>query len=965
MMKKCLLFLCIVLSHQLKAQLLGIRHYRIDVSDKNIRIFTFIKKSSGYIYLGTSNGLYKFDGIKFTLIPFKNNVTNSSITAIFEDNHKQLWIGMESGDIGRVLSGAVSLFNPEEGTPKKMITSFIQDKLDKIWFSTNGEGLYYMENKHLYNINTDDGLPDKYVHTLALADNGDVIAGTDQGLSICSISGHKKNILNLSSKNGLPDNLIKVIEPAGDNNFYIGMQDGGICIYDHTNKKFIIDQTSTVKYGQVNAIMVSQNKLWIGTEDKGLLKQTGLNGLVNEVETGGKNSNINNILQDNEGNVWLLANNNELIKTSGERVSLIVNYQPGDFEKVHAILYDNQSDIFRATPHGLIKYYKNNETKKQRIFNIHELDEKTSITALYQDINDHIWIGTMGKGLFLLNEISGEYRKINEDRMLSNGSVLSITGKGNEIFISTLEGAVHFSVTKDPSISVPMNYKEYKGLDSIGTNYIYNIFQDSKGRIWFASDGKYISVLENGKFINYNDKNGIKDKVIYSITEDIKGNIWFSTHSDGIYKFDGRIFKNYSVIDGLSDIDISAVKTDHQGNIIIVYKKGIDILNPETGQVSYLNASQGIKEINVQDLGTVAQDSSGSILVSTTDGIICYNQLTQAIHQPRTILENVQLFFSDIDKDSIHTFSYNENSFSFSFTGLYYTDPESIQYKYKLEGYDTHWLVTKDRTIPFPKLSPGKYTFRVRSSINQIFNDTDEASFEFTIEKPIWTTWWFILLCLISSGGLLYWFIKLRERNVKKVGQLQQEKIIFQFETLRNQVNPHFLFNSFNTLITIIEDDPKMAVEYVEQLSDFFRNIVSYRDKDVITIKEELRLLQTYLFIQKKRFGNNLDLIIDVSEEEQLNNFIPPLTLQLLAENAIKHNAVSKETPLSINIYIEDDHIVVSNNINIRISRAEGAGMGLQNIVNRYNLLSKKNVIIKNDIKHFVVSLPTLKKQVR
>ena len=92
-----------------------------------------------------------------------------------------------------------------------------------------------------------------------------------------------------------------------------------------------------------------------------------------------------------------------------------------------------------------------------------------------------------------------------------------------------------------------------------------------------------------------------------------------------------------------------------------------------------------------------------------------------------------------------------------------------------------------------------------------------------------------------------------------------------------------------------------------------------------------------------------------------MENFIPPLTLQLLAENAIKHNAVSKETPLLITIYISDEFIVISNNLNAKISQAEGAGMGLQNIINRYNLLSKRRVIIKNDSKDFVVSLPTLK----
>ena len=945
----------------MSAQMLGIRKYKMEANSSNIRILTIIKKTDGYLYLGTSNGLYKFDGIKFIAIPFKNTALDPAVTSVFEDAEKQLWVGMQNGDIGRVISNQVILYNPEEGTPKKMITAFLQDKLNNLWFCTNGEGIYYFSQKHLYNISTDDGLPDKYVHALALADNGDVITGTDQGLSIITLKGNKKNIVNLSSKNGLPDNLVKVIKPAGGNKFYIGMQDGGICLYDHSNNTFEIDSALVNVHAQVNDILLTSNKLWIATEDRGLLRQTGMSGQLFNLTIDAKNTNVNNIIEDNEGNFWMLSNNNELIKTSGDQLMLVAQYEADDFDKVHAILYDHHSDILRATSTGLIRYMENDHSIN-RAYTIRELNEKSSITALYQDPNENIWIGTMGNGIFLLDESSGNYRKIIEKSTLLNGSVLSITGKGNEVFVSTLEGAVQFNISANRNIATPMANSGYKGLESIGTNYVYDIFKDSKGRTWFASDGKYISVLQNGKFINYNESNGIRDKVIYSVTEDIKGNIWFSTHSDGIYRFDGTTFKNYSVKDGLSDIDISSVKADHQGNILIVYKKGIDILNPATGEISYINGAQGIKEINVQDLATVAQDSSGSILVSTRDGIVRYLPLEYTKHQPKTILENVQLFFNNIDKETTRDFSYNENSFTFSFTGLYYTDPEAIQYKYILEGYETHWRMTKDRVIQFPKLPAGKYKFRVRSSINQVFNDNDEASYEFTIARPFWTTWWFMLLSFIMIGGLLYWFIKLRERNVKKVGQLEQEKIKFQFETLRNQVNPHFLFNSFNTLITIIEDDPQMAVEYVEQLSDFFRNIVTYRDKDVITLKEEMRLLKTYLFIQKKRFGDNLKLMIGLSDEEQQENFIPPLTLQLLAENAIKHNAVSKEAPLTIDINTVDNYIVISNNINARMSLAEGAGMGLQNIVNRYNLLSKKKVIIDNDNKIFKVSLPILKK---
>ena len=951
------------LSNLLSAQTTGIRHFKISESSVPIKIVTLFKNNQGYIYAGTSKGLYKFDGIKFTIVPFQNPVAQPAITSIFQDNQNQLWVGLQTGDIAKLADNKLKFFTPEEGTPKKPITAFLQDKQNNIWFSTDGEGIYYFSGNHQYNIDSADGLSEMSIYSLTLADNGEVLAGSDQGISICKISGAEKKVININTKNGLPDNFVKTITPAGNNTFWIGMQDKGICLYNNTARQFtILPAFQSWQHGQINKLLQSQNNLWIATEDHGVIKTT-VTGISNLKMEDDQLLNINDLLQDNEGNIWMLANNAELIKTPGDQIKLLVNYKEKDFQNVHAILCDNENNIWQGTVKGVIKYL-NDTAKHQQKFSINELDAKTDITALYQDKFKRIWIGTMGKGIFLLDEKTGKYRRVDENDFLKNSSVLSITGKGNTVFVSSLEGAGEFTLGDDASITRKFSYSSFTNISSIGSNYIYDIFKDSKNNIWFATDGKGITVLQNGKFTNYNETSGLKDEVIYSVTEDIKGNIWFSTHSAGVYSFDGKKFTNYSTANGLSDINISAVKADKQGNILIVYKMGIDILDPLTGQVSYINGEQGIKEINVQDLGSVSQDTSGGILVSTLDGILYYRSSPDAVHRPQTILEGIALFLDPVDISGKHNFTYDQNSFSFSFLGIYYTYPESVNYQYKLEGLTNEWISTKDRTITFPKLPPGKYTFRVRSSINQLFDNSNEASYEFVIEKPFWTAWWFILSCIVITAELIYLYVKAREKSVKKVERLQQEKIQFQFETLRNQVNPHFLFNSFNTLISIIEDDPKMAVEYVEQLSDFFRNIVNYRDKDIIAVKEELELLKTYLFLQQKRFGNSLSLNINLSDQEKAQNFIPPLTMQLLAENAIKHNAVSKETPLAIDIFMKDERLIVQNNINAKFSQATGAGMGLQNIVNRYTLLSNQNIIIDKGDQFFRVSLPLLKQSV-
>lgn len=962
--KKYLLVLCLIaLSNLLYAQSKGVRQFRISESADPIKILTLFRNNQGYIYAGTSKGLYKFDGIRFTLIPFQNPVAEPSITAIFQDDQHQLWVGLQTGDIAKLDGNHLKFFIPEEGTPKKPITAFLQDQQKNIWFSTDGEGVYYFSGKRLYRIDTGDGLAESGISSLTLTANNEVLATSDQGISICKVSGAKKTIINLNSKNGLPDNFVKTIIPAGKNLYWIGMQDKGLCLYDHATKNFTqLPAFATWQHGQINKLLQSQNNLWIGTEEHGIIKAS-INGAGTTLKVDKTLAlNINDLLQDKEGNIWMITNNTDLVKTPGDQLKMVVTYQEKEFQTVHAILSDNKNNLWSGTARGLIKYNSDSTQKPKKYF-INELDNKTDITALYQDVHDRIWIGTMGKGIFLLDENTGKYRGVTENALLQKSSVLSITGKGNDVFVSSLEGAGIFTLGNDASVNSRFPFKNFTNISSIGSNYIYNIYRDNKGNTWFATDGKGISVLQNGKFTNYNESHGLKDEVIYSITEDSKGNIWFSTHNAGIYKMEGNKFKNYSTINGLSDINISAVKTDRAGNILIVHKKGIDILNPETGQVSYLNGSQGIKEINVQDLGTVTQDTAGGILVSTLDGILYYRPLSSAIRQPQTILENVSLFLEPIDINRSHIFNYGQNSLSFSFIGIYYTDPEAVNYQYKLEGLNNQWIPTKDKVITFPKLPPGTYKFRVRSSINNVFNNASEATYEFVIKRPFWTAWWFIIPLILLIAGLIYWYIKAREKSVKKVERLQQEKIQFQFETLRNQVNPHFLFNSFNTLISIIEENPKMAVEYVEQLSDFFRNIVNYRDKDTIALKEELELLKTYFFIQQKRFGKNLNLNIKVSELDKAQIFIPPLTMQLLAENAIKHNAVSKEAPLAIDIFIDGEKLIVRNNINVKFTKSSSAGMGLQNIINRYTLLSNQEVIIKNDGNNFTVSLPALKQK--
>ncbi|MES2849170.1 MAG: two-component regulator propeller domain-containing protein [Bacteroidota bacterium] len=952
-----LIFFLLQATQKISAQSPGFKSFFF--AENSIRIFSLFKNKEGYLLTGGSNGINKFDGIHFNEI--KTNIPSraDTATAIFQDNKNDLWIGYQSGRIAKTIAGRLTYIEPDEGTPKKRVTSFIQDRENNTWFGTRGEGIYYFKEKRLFLINEENGLTDLNIHSLSLAANGDVLAATDQGINICTLKGTKATVTVISPSNGLPDYIVTVIIPAGNNTFWIGLQDKGVCLYDHTTGKISVPSIlSGWHMSQVNDLKFTHGNLWIATQDSGLIcYNTSKNVLTPAVANWQKT--VNKITEDDQGNIWLLSDNNSLVRSSSNALQFYQLFTESFSETVHTIIVDHENNFWAGTDMAIVKYTYNGSKYVSKKYPVSGLDIKTDITSLHEDAFHNIWIGTMGKGVFVLDPFTGKTRQLKE--ALPSGSILSITGKGNTVCTAGLEGAIIFELSPI-NIDINNNYSftVYNKIETIGSTYIYNVFKDSKNRIWFATDGKGLTMLNNGIYTHYNESNGIKDLHIYSVTEDKKGNIWFGTSNAGVYFFDGKIFANYGIKEGLSSLLISVVRADKQGNIVVVNKEGLDIINPATGNISYINAVQGVTGIN-DALGAVCTDADGNIFIGTSKAIVSYTALNGINNTPKTVIETVQLFLNDIDTAAINYFKYDENNIRFNFGALYYTDPENVFFEYKLEGVYTNWQFTSDNTKAFPKLPPGKYVFKVRSSLNKNFNNASEASFAFEIGGPFWRTWWFITGCLLTIIGLLYWYIKKRERNLQHVERLQGEKIKFEFEVLRNQVNPHFLFNSFNTLISTIEENPKMGVEYVEHLSDFFRNIVNYRDKNTISLREEITLLQSYLYLQQKRYGSNLQLAVDINDSDKELIFLPPLTLQLLVENAIKHNVVSKEALLRIRLFKQDNCIVVQNNINKKMYKEKGTGMGLQNIVSRYAMLNSKAVEIKETAEHFTVSLPILK----
>ena len=180
-----------------------------------------------------------------------------------------------------------------------------------------------------------------------------------------------------------------------------------------------------------------------------------------------------------------------------------------------------------------------------------------------------------------------------------------------------------------------------------------------------------------------------------------------------------------------------------------------------------------------------------------------------------------------------------------------------------------------------------------------------------------------------------------------------------QFESLKNQLDPHFLFNSLNVLSSLIDENPHQAQKFTASMSKIYRYVLEQKDKELVTVEDEIEFAKTYCQLLKTRFEDSVDFEFNVKEED-LRRFVVPLSLQLLLENCIKHNFATSSKPLLIKVFSENDTLCIENNLQVREQMKESAGIGLANIVQRYSLLTKKNVFIEKSEDYFKVKLPVL-----
>jgi ligand-binding sensor domain-containing protein len=781
------------------------------------------------------------------------------------------------------------------------------------------------------------------VYDISIKNNQAWLA-TDQGISICTFENGKKTVQKKTTENGLPDLIVKTFGENKEHSMETGYYDGSVC------NGTTVDEKIVKVAGAISSLAVdASGTYFIGTEENGLYVYDKNAKVLKSIPPSVLGRNIRDLELDDEGNIWIISDRNKLYSND-----LRFTFYNTAFKNIQAMNHSitDKNTMIVGTQKGAFTYNLTTGNT-QKI-----LPENINVLSTFEDFRGNKWFGTFGQGLYCLTATDQKMLHFLEKDGLSNLNIFSINAQDDTLWLATLGGI--FKLRFDGQKAVFQNYNKKNGLS---TDFIYCISEDNAHRIRIGTDGNGFSLFDGQNFQNIKQFQDTPMGAVVSITDDNDKHIWLAT-LDGriLYESDKPLIFKELQISKNKNQNIFGLTRTANGYIVVFKSSGIDLINPRTYEVIPFGADVNLADLgvglNVFTFDISPRAHTGNLWFATSTGLVKMDAHVPQRAKPTIILRGVNIFMQPIDFEQVTYFKYNQNYFNFNFEGIWLTNPSSVHYRYKLEGLDLNWQATREQQITYPNLPAGSYTFKVQSSLTDDFNNANEAIYTFKIGRPFWTTWWFILLALSTISALVYYVIKSRETRMKREDALLHAREQAEFEMLKSQINPHFLFNSFNTLIATIETDPTTAVEFTEKLSDLYRNILQVRERDMIPLSEELDLLNNFIYLMKKRFGNALVLNIKIENQEAQ---IVPLALQLLVENAVKHNTVSKMRPLKIDIIETNGWLEIRNNIQKKLeheTEAKGTGFGLASLKRRYALLSNKNIEIINETENFIVKIP-------
>jgi ligand-binding sensor domain-containing protein len=908
-----------------------------------------MEDSRGFIWIGTWDGLNKYDGYDFIVYNTTNGLSNPTINSLIEDEEKNIWIATDEGlNLLDRNSGKIELLlhrnDRTTSLKNNQITHLFQDSKGYIWISTaNGLSRYDKNQKsftcfNFYERDADSSFTN-YVSRVKEDGTGRIWIATHRGIhcfdpSDNSFKEFRMDTMVQASENR-KSNYIQDLIIDKDNRIYAATLNG-VFVIDPGSSAFQNIFPEDVKQNhlsgkQVNALLLDKKgQLWIGTS-QGLDVYDPATKSFSCYKSGGNITNLSNedircLYQDRSGTIWIGTYKGlNKVDMSPSRFAHI-RHEPDNPNSladniVYSILEDDESKLWIATYGGVNILDRNSEKFSLLISDPKDPQSLSSnkIRTISLDSSGYIWVGTESDGINRIDRKTGKIKRYYNDpgdaSSIAENNILTcyVDSKGR-IWIGTVSKGVSIFNPADGSMQLLSSGRLSRA--RLSDNRIWSIFEDRDGYFWLGTShglNRISPDLQNAE-VYLNDPanpNSISNNRILSIFQDEEGIFWIGTIGGGLNRFDpvSGLFKIYTEHNGLPNNVIYSTLEDDSGNLWITSNRGISKFSKQSETFVNYDTKDGVQG-NEFNAGAYFKNSQGEMFFGGMNGINIFHpeEITRNMVPPKMVFTGVwvlnDLQAIDIENGEILRLRYNENFFSIEFSALDFTNPSKNLYKYKLENYDQEWVIAgaDNRKADYRKVDPGSYRFIVTGSNNDGVWNQEGISLTVIIRPPWWKNWIFRLSIFLVMVALLWSVIILRIRTIRRKHSVEKkmlaiEKQVFELEqkALRLQMNPHFIFNSLNAIQNfVLANDTDKAVNYLAKFSHLMRMILANSTASLITLKDEMKALTYYIDLEKLRFDDRFDYAIfrDPAIDEEFVE-IPPMLFQPYVENAIIHGLVN------------------------------------------------------------------------
>ena len=842
--KIILLQLFLVIDQSANSKDYNFRNFSSDEGFVQPYIYSFIQDSQGYLWVGTGEGLLKYNGFVFKNYTTQDSLADNFITCSIRDGDN-LWFGHISGRVTAYDGRKFKIINLQ-GRSLSPITRFAKSPSGQIYFSTLTNGIFKLDKK---NNALEIMLPKDHpsIITFEFLSENELLIGTDSGLKYCKLT-EKGDIEIIRPVIECPDAKVTCIQKSKNGSgFFIATENDGLFYTTFDDKLINVSRIHTDTSYDLSRIQCiyedSHSNLWLGSFGNGLIKlvsdPAGKKKILLYNKSNGFSTNdVKIVYEDTEGNIWSGNYGDGLTQLISNPFTLYPFDKHLYGNNIFSI-YLNQQYRWIGTDVGLLKL----DHLTGKIISFYGKDNglpKDTITAVFSPNSDKLWVGTAKNGLFHMQVKSGKIIKYPIGNELES-SVTTITGKGDQLWVGTKRGLCNINLATNK-----VNWFTI-GQGGLPHNSIKSLYLDKKNRLWVSTNSSTLAYIQDGKVtkIPLYSSQGIL--TLGPISEDSESRIWVGSKGNGIFRVDADSVFNITTKEGLLSNYCYSVICDNHQTIWVGHSNGLSQIRTTDFSVKPIPQIENISDKFKFNPNAIGQDAMNRIWFGSDKGLISYDPSLDLQQSTPPVLGITSIRVNDEEKsfaDNKIVLSPGKYKIRIEFLGISLREPTHVSYQYKLENFDEWSEITKTPSVTYSHVKEGDYVFILKASSGDGSVTLVPLTISIVIKTPIWKKWWFYLIIVFAVTALIFIYMKWRLNQLLAEKRILEAKVVERTHAIQCQKNKielqRDLIDKKNTYIT---DSIKYAshiqnailprLELIDKLLP--ENFILSRPKDIVS----------------------------------------------------------------------------------------------------------------------------------